>query len=47
MSLWEQNQLTSGVDPTKTASRKTKRMNALVISVLLLTLAVVIWMVSR
>jgi hypothetical protein len=47
MSLWEQNQLTSGVDPSKTASAKTKRNNALVISVILLALAVVIWMVSR
>jgi len=47
MSLWQQNQLTAGVDPSKRASKKTKRTNVLVIAVLFVTLAVVIWLVSR
>ncbi len=47
MSLWEQSHLTTGVDPSKAASKKTKRTTLLVVSVLLVILAVLVWLVSR
>ncbi len=47
MNTWEQNQLTSGLDPNKQPSRKTKRINALVILALVVMLAAVAWLLSR